>query len=709
MSLGVAVMWAAGCSGSGDTVADNSGSCPNGICSTAGSSGNSGSSGSSGTSGGLPTVGGSGGAGGGIVSQKLVTIVVEPATVQLSSLNGAKPEQVFTIKGTYENGSTVDIPASTVDFSLDPLSIGGFTNESTFQANGLIGGSVVVTATLPASTTNAQLTAKASISVTLEKVINGMDVPVDASQHFATPMLKADPMRAAGLVYPLNDVVFPQNVFPADIQWTEGVEGDIYRITLSKPHSKVVAYIKHSGAGFGLDWLVDGAAWRSIAQSDPDSPAEVKVDRWIAASDETIVANSKVNMKFARAALTGSVYYWAIANGRILRIDDGTGKAIAFMPDPPKSINNESCVGCHSVSPSGRYMIGRLGGGENIGAVFDLTQDLTTAPVPTLFPLKNNSMADSSLRWWMSSWNPDDTRMVLTTDESTSRQFVFADPFAGTTVPVTGTLPSNATHPSWSPDGKNIAYVSNVDSWGGAFKKGDIFLLPVVGPDAVGDPIMIHQADTLQGMVPVGSADSYPTWTPDSKQIAFANGTGCRSDSDAAALYIMKADGTGVTRLLKAGAGEMTTDNFQPRFSPFDQGGYYWMSFLSRREYGNSVSGTKGTTRQQIWVTAIKKNPLPGEDPSEVSFWLSGQEVSSQNISAFWAPRPCRKDGEGCSVGSECCGGDCRPDSGGTLVCSPPPPDKCRKLNETCSTSGDCCNGLTCIGNVCVSDVGAPQ
>ena len=164
----------------------------------------------------------------------------------------------------------------------------------------------------------------------------------------------------------------------------------------------------------------------------------------------------------------------------------------------------------------------------------------------------------------------------------------------------------------------------------------------------------------------------------------------------------MNRDGGDVRRLTAASGGPTGVDNFQPRFSPFTAGGYYWLSFLSRRDYGNASVGTRGSGFQQIWVTAVRVGAGAGEDPSSVPYWLPGQNTTSRNISAYWAPRPCRPDGEGCSVGSECCGGDCRPDAGGALVCSPPPQERCRMANETCTTSADCCDGLECLANVCV-------
>jgi len=276
------------------------------------------------------------------------------------------------------------------------------------------------------------------------------------------------------------------------------------------------------------------------------------------------------------------------------------------------------------------------------------------------------------------------------------------NPMTGADIAIKGTLPSNATQPAWSPDGKEIAYVADGNDWGDRATKGDIAILPVTGPDQVGMKQTIHAGASLSTHTPGGVADSYPSFGPDSKTITFTHGTGARSDTHQGALYLMGRDGSSVVRLDRACAGTTTTDNYQSRFSPFDTGEHFWISFLSRRDYGNAQAGTRGAKRQQIWVAAIRKNAKPGEDPSEVGYWLPGQSTKSQNISAYWAPRPCRKDGEGCSVGSECCGGDCRPDAAGAPVCSPPPPESCRKAGQTCSTSSDCCGGLLCEGNVCI-------
>lgn len=621
-----------------------------------------------------------------------VELRLDPPDATLIAADGTTPVQDFTVIGIREDGTEGTYRGAS--FEIDNETIGQIDAASgTFTANGIVGGTATVTAS---GTEPGVAPATGTITVKIERTVIGPNAPGDADMLFGSP--QTDDTQAASIVYPLEGAVMPQNLYPADIQWLNGADGDVFRITMTKPNASIVAYVLHSGAGFGNHWLVDIDAWRSIAQSDPDADATIVVDRWVAAS-QTAYTTAPVNVRFARAALSGTVYYWDIAAGRIIRIDDGTGQGVAFMPTPPPDAGGTQCVGCHSVSNSGQYMVGRLGGGDNVGTVFDLTIDLSGNPPPTVWGVD----AVGGPRWWFSTWNPADDRIMVTRAEPNGG-LELMDPFTGMSVaPAAGALPTDhVTQPSWAPDDSLIAYVSNTGNWGGEMMSGDLSVIPVTGPDSFGTPQVLLAGD-IPGASPAGTSTSYPTWTPDAGRIAFAHGSGARSERDLSALYIVDRDGQNPIRLTRANGGPDTTNNYQPNFSPFDQGGYFWLMFLSRRDYGNGEVGTLGTARQQLWVTAIKKDAQPGDDPSEVAYWLPGQNTQSLNISGYWAPRPCRDDGSDCSVGTECCSGTCAPDPTGALVCSPPPPESCRELFETCSTTADCCEGkdLVCIDNVC--------
>ncbi len=502
---------------------------------------------------------------------------------------------------------------------------------------------------------------------------------------------------SANIVYPLDNVVMPQNVFPADIQWANGAAGDVFRVTLRKSLITVTALVLHTGAGFKNDWLVDQAAWRALAQTNPDESATLTVDRWVAASS-LAVASAPVHLKFARAAVSGTVYYWSVSEARVFKVNDGTNTRVNFMPNPPV-VNgpggSDICVGCHTISPSGRYLVARFAGGQNFGSVYDLTTDLTANPPAGLF-------STDKTMFWFSTWNPSETRLVVTQGPNPTGLSLM-NPMTGDILPAGGNgLPAtDATHPSWSPDGTTLAYVSNAGDWGVDMKTGDLSLIPVLASDQFGAPSTIVTGASVPNAPAGQQAVSYPVWAPDSKRLVFALGETARSAASRTQLYIVNKDGSGLVALTKANNGNERL-SYEPRFSPFDSGGYYWLAYLSRRPYGNALAGSAGSPHEQVWVTAIKKNAQPGEDPSEVGYWLPGQLPTSRSISAYWAPRACRATGAGCAVDTECCSGDCRPPvSGGATVCSPPPPERCRNEGETCGGSGECCNGLKCDNAVC--------
>lgn len=629
-------------------------------------------------------------------------IEISPLDITVTAADGATPTVQFETVAIYDDGTRA--AALGPRYEVDLLALGLIDEASgIFTANGLAGGTTNVRVVVPGAMEDWSVETTLTVRVERTAVPDGLD-PAAAAQPFDSPVVDAAD-RATTLLYPLNGAIMPQNVFPADIQWDGGVEGDMYRVVLAKPEVEVTAYVPHSGAAFQYHYLPETDDWRSLAQSQPHEPATIRVDRFDSVANE-VIEGTPVQVTFASAALNGSIYYWDIGAARIKRIDDGTNNAVSFMPAP-----RTNCVGCHSVSRSGRYMVGRLGAGYNIAGVFDLTQDLSGNA-----PSGQYSLDDSPPRWWFSTWNADDTRIAVTTNASNFRLALF-DPMSGVEVPVTGTMPTNVTHPEWSPNGSNIAYVADANNWGGLNVSGNIAALPVTAPDTVGAVQVLHNGTDLSGAVEGGNADSYPTWSPDSARIAFAHGTSSRSENGLSALYAMAANGEELVRLDTA-VGVDGTDSFQPRFSPFQQGGFYWLSFLSKRTYGNEHVGNRGAnpgcrgntgvSTQQIWVTAVRVDAQPGEDPSSVPYWLPGQQPRTCNISAFWAPRACRPDGEACTANAECCGGDCRPNAEGELVCAPPPEDRCRVENETCSTGADCCPpgddgdvALECIDRVC--------
>ena len=108
----------------------------------------------------------------------------------------------------------------------------------------------------------------------------------------------------------------------------------------------------------------------------------------------------------------------------------------------------------------------------------------------------------------------------------------------------------------------------------------------------------------------------------------------------------------------------------------------------------------------------IKPDGSYGVDGSHPAFFLPGQEVGTGNHRAFAALDPCRKDGDICTSGVDCCGGSCYVPEGQENLepvgkCMPPPPNMCAKREEKCKRDTDCCvplpgeDPLMCIGGFC--------
>lgn len=623
---------------------------------------------------------------------KLSALEIEPAEVTLIARDGSRPNSTFTVTGIDADGERISSVPVAMHFTAPEM---GNLDAQTghFDSNGIVGGTGFVVATFRDSRSGQNHEARARVTVRIERTATLGNAPADAAARFKSPA--PTDTTAATMVYPLDGAVVPENVVPMTVQWQHSTTNDLFQITVSKPNLIVQAYAK-AEPGTQNAWQPDADTWRAIASSDPGSEAEIRVDRWIAASNTAVMGTPR-RIKFVRTSLDGSVYYWDVAAGRIMRIDDGAKEAVSFMPTPPlDKTNSQRCVGCHSVSPSGRYMVGRLGGGNNIGAIFDLTQDLTGANPPTRNPLSRDP--SPSLNWWFSTWSPDEERLAVTVGPGdASQQLRLVNARTGALVNHGGTAPSGVTHPAWSPDGKQVAVIRDIDTWGGHPSVGNLALIDLHDNDVFGSMSTLHTASTLGGTV-----DCYPTWTPDSQRLAFGHGSFCSSGAgSSSALYVIDRDGTGVQRLANASPGER---NFQPRFSPFTTGEYYWLSFLSRRPYGNDAAGTGSSGVAQIWIAAIKRNPAPGEDPSEVPYWLPGQRTVTSNIAAYWAKRACREEGSSCAAGSECCSGHCADVGGGVFQCVPEPDGdlSCTPSGQSCTSDASCCSGLRCNGGTCL-------
>lgn len=121
-------------------------------------------------------------------------------------------------------------------------------------------------------------------------------------------------------------------------------------------------------------------------------------------------------------------------------------------------------------------------------------------------------------------WSPDSSKLAFQSGKSNSDIFLYTLSTGRVTELVTG--PTFEADPSFSPDGKNIVFVSDRDG------NAEIYIQNLDGSD-------------LRRLTNHPAHDEFPTFSPDGTQIAFNS----NREEENFDVYLMNSDGNGVRRL----------------------------------------------------------------------------------------------------------------------------------------------------------------
>jgi hypothetical protein len=646
-------------------------------------------------------------------------------------------------------GTTTPIAAS---WSVDLPLVGSIDQNGLFTASGRLGGVVTVSAA----------TASAHGATTMTVDLQIVDDAIDAGAGVVAALRDggtADP--GFSWLYPYDQTVFPRELVPPTLQWG-GEPASYVRVHVK---SSTLDYEAFFGPSSPARAALSAAAWTTITESAaPGDPLKIEATKMSASG---VTGPATETWTVAQGSLKGTVYYntydspLAYGNGAVMRIKPGESAQV-LLGGPT------GCHVCHSVSANGSTLVA-MGADRDpapdagytgddpyfytLGASYDLTSDagmLHAEPDPAfafgaLSPDGTSLLSCGSLAGNFPPNIPGLGAVGLTDGGSGDRPSHLYDPRSGGVVAAPGFdgVVAHALMPAFAPNGQRIVF-NHYDTGGGH----SLAVMDVASGKFSGlaDVVDIEDAGPPPpdgGEAGVPAFVGWPYFLPDSKTVVYNtvnygdyatwNSYGGEPDHYGD-LFIVDVPSKIVTSLdalngfmggklyLPYGAAEAHL-NYEPTVLPVAVGGYYWVVFTSRREYGNTITATNDpghptdagpfenhpATRKKLWVAAIDLNLVPGQDPSHPPFYLDGQEALAGNMRGFWALDPCVQTGTSCSSGDECCSGFCRQTAGtdgGQVLSCVPQPQGCSQEYEKCAAASDCCGvaqGYVCVNGYCAA------
>jgi hypothetical protein len=568
----------------------------------------------------------------------------------------------------------------------------------------------------------------------------GADNPAGLSADDAQKLVAGGTPDGVRILYPYDGTVMPRGLLPPTIMW-DGAAADAVYIHLFAQNFDYKAVLKPivDPTTMTPQLTIPEDVWAKAGAKTGGRADPFTLELTVRAAG-AITGPARMQLTIAQATVKGSIYYNTYASklpgaalgGNILRIPAG-GKVELFM--------SMECNGCHSVSADGSRMLSQIqliNGGNS----YTLTSGGPNNPAgaPAGPRASFGALYPDGSKYLSTSTAVSLAHVEIAQPPGTATAATLFDTNSGQPVPDTG-IPEGAIMPMFSPDGKHLIF-------------NDFALDSADGLAVMDYDVATHKATHYKELMrdPATSRPGWPFFLPDAKGAVFT-----RTDSPdfsglgayvgiggaigaalpignlaslpvpgpASDLYIADI-ATGKVTLLAKAMGYATPDdltankttlpfpddlhqNYFPTVAPIAAGGYFWVFFDSIRHYGNLG------IQRQLYGAAIDISPdgTYTLDPSHPPFYLPGQEFGAGNHRAFAALDPCKKDGDSCTSGIDCCGGTCHlPDVRNEFVepvgtCSPPPMNSCAKTDERCQKDSDCClpqgnqNPNSCIAGFC--------
>jgi hypothetical protein len=521
------------------------------------------------------------------------------------------------------------------------------------------------------------------------------------------------------VVYPSHETMLPPNLDRLTVQWVADDALDLFELRFDSRLAHVRYYTDQRAL------MPDADTFRRIAASHAGATIQVSV-RGVRRSERgRVLRSAEASLLIARREVPGAIYYWSTGSSGVMRAHVAAASATKFYTDP-SAADADKCAGCHTVSRDGRRLAVGYDG-ERLREVLIPTREqilplATAAPEPAPMepmaepmepmepmaepiepePIEPMPKPDEGVAFGWGTFSPDGTRLLY----AHKGELRLLDADTGEMLAHV-MLPGDvrATHPDWAPDGRFIALSYGSSDRGDKNKEvigSSIARLEVLADGTFGTPEILAQSvdpeDTL----------CFPSYSPDSRLIAFARMRGKSKDNATAELFLVDAEGgepvplPRLNQRVRDENGVRDVGNTMPTWAPSEaDADVLFLAFSSHRDYGELL---RGVERDQLWAAAVDPSRLGYDmaDASYAAFWMPFQDLADNNHRAFWA----RAVEDECPATLELCDGldeDCdgRVDEG----CCTPAPEVCGDGEDNdcdglpdercgCQETDACDNGL---------------
>jgi hypothetical protein len=545
------------------------------------------------------------------------SIQVMPADAMVTITNGQVVMEGYTATLVASDGSTpVDVTA-TATFTLKDTGFGNWSGPMlAVTGQGAGPTRVIATATNPTDAT-MQATGDTGLTVFVKgsRVVD--PAPANAPDLFGAATETAG--RAPALVYPADNILVPPNLGEFDVHWNDTVGNDLFETRMSNQYVDLRIYSAGTGA---LYTLFKPTEWYPLASSRQQ--LTIQVAGLVTATPTTKGTSPAQHVDVTNENAQGGIYYWTTSSPQgIYRYDIGKPSVppAPFFPAGQEPGGSGNCMGCHALSRDGSKIALTIDSGDGRGAVYKVSDRSVLVP-----------FASNAKYWNFATFNADGSKIV--TVEHGVMQLIDAN--GGN---VLGPVPNNAgfqaTHPELSPDGTTLANVETTQvSYDFQVYNGSIVTRPFDNTTNTFGAIKTLVPDAA------GASNYYPSWSPDGKWIAFTRTGGNSYDDASAKIWVVRADGSAPPVELKiANLGDNLTDSWA-RWVPFGQSvgidnkPLYYLTFSTKRPFGVRIPGGG---RPQIWMTPFFPDKADaGMDPTGPAFRVPFQDVNTSNHIAQW-------------------------------------------------------------------------